>query len=147
MPISNFNTGRDIQIVVLHPMAPNGTRLDLQIITGFDDKENRKKIQIPGVNGLTSTGFVPESYDLTIDTERASQELDTFMSNLDAAYRAGINVPYGQVYRYVTEVDGSQSIFLYDRVAFTRSDSGKWAQDAAVKQSLMGTAQTKQKIQ
>ena len=147
MPVSNFSVGRDQQVVILHPLAPNGFQLNLQIVTGFDDKENRKKIQVAGLDGITRTGYIPESYDITVDTERGNQEMDTFMSNLDVAYRAGINVPTGQVYRYVSEVDGSQSIFLYDRVAFSRNDGGKWAQDAAVKQSLMGTAATKQKVQ
>lgn len=146
MPVSNFNVGRDQQVVVLHPMAPNGVQLDLLIVTAFDDKENRKKITVAALNGLTSTGYVPESYDLSIETERGNAEMDTFMSNLDAQYRAGVNIPYGQVYRYVQELNGSQSIFFYDKVAFTRGDGGKWMQDSAVKQTLMGTAMTKQKV-
>ena len=147
MPVSNFSIGRDIQVVILHVLAPGGTgRLDLSIVTGFDSKETRKKIQIPGLDGITRTGFVPESYPLTIMTERGNNQMDLFLSAIDAAYRSGLNVPTGSVYTYVQEPNGSTTTTFYDQVAFDRSDAGSWKQDAAVNQTLTGVAATKQVV-
>ena len=146
MPISDISLGRDMTITVMHALAPSGGRLDLQIVTGFDSKENRKKIQVPGLDGRTRTAYVPESYDMTIETSRGNNEMDLFFSALDTAYRAGVNIPTGAVYTTVLEADGSTTTTLYDKVSFTRNDSGKWTQDSDTKQSFMGTAETKQVI-
>jgi hypothetical protein len=146
MPVGNISVGRDLTLTILHPLAPSGGRVDLMFITGFDSKEQRAPIKVAGIDGITRTAFVPKDYTFTVMTERGSNTMDLFMSALDAAYRAGVNIPTGQLYTYTVESDNSTTTTLYDQVSFNRDDAGSWKQDAAVPQTLSGTAATKQVI-
>jgi hypothetical protein len=55
-------------------------------------------------------------------------------------------VPFGTVYQYVTETDGSTSTYQYDTVVFKLASSGQWKGDSSVKQKLEFFASQRQRV-
>jgi hypothetical protein len=146
MPVNDFNVGRDVQVIVLHPFALNGGRLDLRTVTAFESKPNPKMIEVNGLDGVDRTAMIPGKYDGSVSLDRGNSELDDFQAVLDDAYYRGANVPYGTIYEYIREVDGSQSTYLYENCTLHATQLGTKQSDSVIKQVLSFTASRRRRI-
>ena len=52
----------------------------------------------------------------------------------------------GQIFQYITEVNGSQSVYQFNNVTMSLSDSGHWQPDSAVKQTISFFASTRKAL-
>lgn len=145
MPSNNMNIGRDCQVVIIHPLAPGG-RLDLQHVTGFDAKNAMATAVSDRLDGKVLTAYLPKNWSGTFHIDRGNAVADQFNDALEAAYFNGVNVPFGQVYQYITEVDGSVSAYQFDDCSFMLGDPGSWKNDALVKQTLTFAASRRRKV-
>ena len=145
MPVNNFNIGRDVQVIVLHPLIPGG-RLDLQVVISFDVKPNPKMLEVNGLDGIDRAAMIPGKYDGTITLDRANSVVDDFQAQLDAAYYAGQNVPAGTIYQYITEVNGNVSCYQLENAVIHATDLGSAKSDSVIQQKLSFTASKRRKI-
>ena len=137
MPASNFNVGRDCQVVIQHPMATGpGNRLDLSIVTDFDPKQNVVEASVDGLDGKFRSASLPKSWSGTIGIDRANNACDLFITALENAYYNGRNVPPGSVYQYITETDESVTRYQFDQCSFHLPMAGSWKNDTVVKMQL-----------
>ena len=134
-----FNTGRDVSLVIIHPLAPNG-RLDLPMITDFDAKPSYHDITSNSLDGYTRTAHIPQNIPLSFTADRSNSAVDDFCSAMWQQYRTTGRVPDGTVYQYVSEIDGSTTTLQYSGVAFKPDDFGNWKKESAVSQKITGTA-------
>lgn len=143
MPTNNINIGRDCQVVIIHPFVG---RVDLQHVTGFSAKNAVATVTVDRLDGKVLTAYPPKNWTGSFHTDRGNNALDGFNDLLEAAYFNGVNVPFGQVYQYITEVDGSVTTYQFDDVAFTMSEAGDWKNDAAIKQTLGFAASRRRRV-
>ena len=133
-----FNTGRDVSVVVMHPLAPSG-RLDFDIITDFDAKVQHHDIKIMGLDGYSRTKHVPDNGMLSFTIERTDPTMDAFCWALWRAFKDQGRLADGRVFQYVKEIDGSTTTTEYSGVAFKTDDLGAYRKDQQVTQKLTGT--------
>jgi hypothetical protein len=79
---------------------------------------------------------LPKGWEGSFEVERGSSAVDDFIAAAEVAYRTSGSLPYGQVYQYVNEPDGSTSTYQYTGVVFRLVNAGIWRGDGAVKQKL-----------
>jgi hypothetical protein len=142
MPINSFSIGRDTQLVVIGPAG----RVDLTHVTGFEAKQKTHQIRVDKLDGTQIAAELPRGWDGTFEIERGSSAADDFIAAAEASYYASGQVPFGTLYQYVTEVDGSTSTYQYDSVVFRLSNAGQWKGDASVKQKLEFFAARRQRV-
>ena len=133
-----FNTGRDVSVVLMHPLAPGG-RLDFEIVTDFDAKVSYHDIKITGLDGYTRTKHVPDQGMISFTVERNNAVMDAFCWTLWRSYKDSGRLPDGKIYQYVRELDGSTTTTEYNGVAFKVDDLGSFKKDSQVTQKLTGT--------
>jgi hypothetical protein len=132
MPTTQFSVGRDCQLVVMGPAE----RIDLTYVTAFDSRQLTAPVRIDRLDGVPMAAELPKGWEGSFEVERGSSEVDDFIAAAEAAYFAQGSLPFGTLYQYVTEVDGSTSTYQYDGVVFTLANAGTWKGDASVKQKL-----------
>lgn len=142
MPINSFSIGRDTQLVVIGPAG----RVDLTHVTGFEAKQKTHQIRVDKLDGTQIAAELPRGWDGSFEIERGSSAADDFIAAAEASYYASGQVPFGTLYQYVTEVDGSTSTYQYDSVVFRLSNAGQWKGDASVKQKLEFFAARRQRV-
>ena len=145
MPLNNFTVGSDCQVVILHPLAPQG-RLDLQYVTGFKPDQKTKALMFTRLDGVTMNAEYPEGWTGSFDIERGNSALDDFISVLEQATLGGQNVQGGTIYQYVLEVDGSTSTYQYNSAVFKLTDAGTFKGAETVKQTLAFTATGRKRV-
>jgi hypothetical protein len=109
-----FNTGRDVSIVLVHPVFG---RVQLDNVTGFDPKQDVIKLKSNRLDGVKMTASLPDGWSGSIQVDRGSPALDT-------------------LYQFISEAGGAQTVAIYDNVSLSLSDAGNWQPDAIVKQRL-----------
>jgi len=147
MPISNtngiFSTGRDISIVLQHPVFG---QVQLNNITGFEAKQDTVKLKSNRLDGVKMLADLPDGWSGSLMVDRGSPALDTLMAQMEAAWIDQGSYNCATMYQYVTEVGGSQSVFIYDNVALSLDDAGNYQPDAIVKQKLGFTANRRRQV-
>ena len=143
MPTSTFNLGKDCTLVLI---APTGQQLDLSIVTGFDAKQQVHKLRIKPLNGPPQGADLPDGWEGSVSIERGSNAADNLFSTLESGYWAGGVMGTGQIFQYITEVNGSQSVYQFNNVTMSLSDSGHWQPDSAVKQTISFFASTRKAL-
>lgn len=131
-----FNIGRDITVVV---KTQFGT-LTIPNLMGFDAKQMTAEISVDRLDGTQLFAALPKGWNITIECERGSADVDNYFAQLEAAWYAGTSYEGAQVYTTITEPDGSTTAWLFDNVAFTLGEAGNWKGDASVKQTISGKA-------
>ena len=132
MPTTQFSIGRDCQLVVIGPAG----RIDLTFVTGFESRQITHPVRVDRLDGVPMAAELPRGWEGSFEVERGTSEVDDFIAAAEAAYFAQGNLPFGTLYQYVQEVDGSTSTYQYDAVVFKLSNAGTWKGDASVKQKL-----------
>lgn len=148
MPINTgfgvLSTGKDVAADVV---LSSGRHLILSNITGFDAKPKSKKLQSLGIDGITRSGVIPESWTLSFDLDRADSKVDDWWADYEAAYFAGDTIENCTILETITEADGSITQYRFEGVALALDDAGLWRADQFVKQKVSGEASKRVKVQ
>lgn len=139
MPTTQFSIGRDCQLVVLGPAG----RIDLTFVTAFESRQMTTPVRIDRLDGVPMAAELPKGWEGSFEVERGTSEVDDFVATAEAAYFAQGSLPFGSLYQYVNEVDGSTSTYQYDAVVFKLANAGNWKGDSSVKQKLEFWASTR----
>lgn len=136
-----YNIGRSGTVVFI---GPTGT-VALNY-TDFKSEQMTHSVESRPVNGETIAGDLPDLWNGTIDIDRNSAGVDQMVALIEANYFAGQGLPLSNIYQYIDEVDGSQSIWQYTNVTFTLTSAGSWKQNDLVKQSIKFKASRRKQL-
>ena len=143
MPTNTFNLGKDCTVVLI---APTGQQVTLSIVEGFDAKQAVHSLRIRPLNGPPQGADLPDGWNGSFTVERGSSAADDLFSQIEQGYWAGGVFGIGQVFQYVTEVNGSTSTYQFDGVTMHLSDAGSWKADSSVKQTISFFASTRKRV-
>ena len=132
MAATQFSIGRDCQLVVIGPAG----RVDLSYVTAFESRQVTQPIRVDRLDGVQMATELPKGWEGSFEVERGSSAVDDFIAAAEAAYRNTGSLPYGMLYQYVNEPDGSTSTYQYGGAVFRLSSAGTWRGDSSVKQKL-----------
>jgi hypothetical protein len=132
MPATQFSLGRDCQLVVMGPAG----RVDLTHVTSFESRQLTQPVRIDRLDGVQLGAEVPKGWEGSFEIERGSSVVDDFIAAAEGAFYTQGSLPFGTLYQYVNETDGSTSTYQYDSVVFKLTSSGTWKGDTSVKQRL-----------
>src|SRR6185437_7166597 len=118
---TNFNLGRDCQVVLMGPFG----RVDLNEVTGFSSRQMTKPVNIAPLNGPPQFAEVPDGWEGEFEVDRANSAVDDLASAIESGFwAAGVGVtPSSTLYQYVTEVNGSTSTYQFQGAAL-KFDTG-----------------------
>lgn len=142
MPINNFSVGRDVSLDIVGPNGP----LRFSLITNFNSKQTSKENSIKGLDGITRPVRFFDGWTGSFSLERQDSAVDDYFAQLEANYYAGINEGSVTITETITEASGAVTQYRYVGVLLKYDDSGSWAGDATVKQSLSFIASRKLKV-
>lgn len=143
MSVSDFNIGRDYQIVLM--MGALG-RLDLSKIETFEGRQVTNDVRIKPLNEPGIGRYLPSHWEGTIGIDRANAAVDSAIAVIEAGFWAGQRLPTGTMTVFVNEVDGGTTTYQYDEVSISLSDAGNASADAPVKQRIQWMARTRRKV-
>lgn len=131
--LTDFNIGRDCELVVI---AGNLGRIDLREVEGFKSHQIVSKPRIKPLNRRPVEKHIAEGWEGEFDIARGNASCDKLVHSLESNFWAGNGLPYGTIYQYVRELDGSTTTFQFNSVSMHLSDAGDWKSDAPVKLKL-----------
>lgn len=147
MPISQtsgiFSTGRDCVVVIVHPLYG---QVQLDNVTGFDAKQDVVKLKSRRLDGIKLNADLPDGWNGSLDIDRGTPALDTLFAQIEAAWLDQGVYNNAELYQYVTEVGGSQTVWAFDNVAIALPEAGKWQSDQITKQRLEFTANRRRQM-
>lgn len=143
MPANNFNTGRDVSLVLI---SPAGQRVDLEIVTGFMAKQDTTKIRVRPLNSPPIFADLPDGWSGSFDIDRGNSNADDLAFQIESGYWNVGLIGSGSIYQYVTEVSGATSVYEFTSVSLTLDDAGTYHGDAVVKQKLSFRASQRNKL-
>ncbi len=130
---ADFNLGNDVKVVLI--LGSLG-RLDFSHVTSFTVKQLVKKLRVPVLNYPPLGRDVPGGWEGSFEVERANSVADDMSTTLEAMFWSGQRLPTGQLYQYVSEVDGSTSTYLFSGVTVSLTSAGTFHQEQPVKQTV-----------
>ncbi|MGI4941776.1 MAG: hypothetical protein ACRYHQ_14645 [Janthinobacterium lividum] len=136
-----YNIGRSGSIIFVSPSGP------LQLnYTDFSSEQTTHNIESRPVNGETIPADIPDMWTGTIEIDRNSPGLESFVAQQEASYYSGAGFALSTLYQYVTEVDGSQTTWEWTNVTITLTKAGSWKQNDRVQQSIKFRASRRKQI-
>ena len=142
MPINGFSVGRDVTLTITTSSGP----LRLNLITGFNTKQNSKEQAVKGLDGITRHLRFFDGWQGSFDIERQDSTVDDYFNTLESNFYAGINEQPCTIDETITEPNGSVTQWRYTGVLLRLDDNGTWAGDATVKQKLSFLAERRYKL-
>ena len=139
-----LSIGRDIAVDVT---LPDGTVLELNVITGFDKRQDTTKLNSKGLDGIHRHADIPDGWSGSINIDRGSPALENFFAALEASYYATGVLNAVRIFETIIEADQSVSQFRYDGVALQLSDGGKSGPDQYVTQTIAWRSSKRTKVQ
>lgn len=143
MPVGGYSVGKDVSLDVFTTVGV----IRFSTVTGFDSKQMTTKHTVKGLDGENRFLEIPEGWDGSITIERADDQLDAYIAQLESAYYAGLGIQPSQITETITNPDGSISVYRFTKVMFKYDDAGAWAGDKAVTQKLSWCASKRIKVQ
>ncbi len=104
------------------------------------------QLRVDKLDGTQMAAELPKGWDGSFELERGTSAVDDFIAAAEVLYFSGQTVPYGTLYQYVNEVDGSVSTYQFDSVVFKLANAGTWKGDNSVKQKLEFYAARRQRV-
>lgn len=136
---SQFTVGKDLSLVITLPSG----QLTLHGLINFSAKPITAELESLGIDGYPRFGVIPKGYNLMFRVDRLSANLDKWWAAQEAGYFAGNTQKAGTIYETITEANGTVSQWRYTGVVLKLEDSGDFAGDKKVEQSLSGKAAKK----
>jgi len=142
MPLNGFSIGRDVTLNIVTGSGP----LSLNLITGFQSKQDTVEEKIKGLDGVTRHVRFFDAWSGRFTLERQDSTLDDYFSQLEANFYAGLNEQPATLTETITEVNGSVSQYRYLGVLLKYDDAGEYRGDTSVKQTMSFIASRRVKI-
>jgi hypothetical protein len=123
-----YTLGKSIQMIVNGP----GGQIDLGNVIDVTSKPKYKEATSAVLDGPSYRKSEPDGHDVTITVDRTSRNIDDLVAAVEAGYwGAGGDIYLGTSTRYVTESDGTQSVYLYQDCDF-QFDMGAFKAQSSV---------------
>jgi hypothetical protein len=123
MPISGYNVGRDVSLVLFTSAGVIGTAA----LKDFTSKQITTKIKQILIDGSMNPRNLPEGWEGSFTFARIDSSIDDYFANDEANYYNGGQPPSITITETITNVDGSISSYAYTQVAIDFADAGSWA--------------------
>ena len=133
MAQQGYSVGRDTTVAVI---LANGNTLRLGKVTSFDAKPNVSETTVKALDGVNDHLRFHEGWNVSMEMERRSSDLDAYWAQIEASYYAGNSELPCTIQQTITEPDGSVTQWRYEKAMLKFDDPGKWSADSTVKQSL-----------
>ena len=113
-------------------------------VTGIHQKQERKKVVSDPLNAPPQHASFPQGWTVGIDFDRTDNTVDAYFAAEEANFWNGGQVLNGTLYVYITEVNGSQSRYMFNNCAFSYDDAGtaKGVDKVSCKISAMASTRT-----
>ena len=134
--------GRDCSVTLLW----NGTRIDLETVTGFEAMQQVKSQRSDPLNGVPLEFNTPSGWRGSFHADRGSSALDRLIAANEAAFWNSGIVGSGTIFQNITEADGSLTTFAFVGVAMTLSQAGSYVSEGIVKQTISFFASLRNKV-
>lgn len=148
MTTGSFTVGRDAQAVFI---APNGTRLDLSLMTEFSWKPEYKTARCDPLTEPPMERFLPAGHRITFNVDRNGPANDVLISQIEQGWWSQGSADSGTstngtIFVYVNELDGSQTTYQGSGVSIKCTNGGDYKTDSPIKQSYEGFARKYGKV-
>ena len=144
MPINSLNVGRDVVLDILDPL--NGGILAWATITGFQARQQTRRLQSIGLDGSNNFAEIPQGWEVSFTLDRSSSVVDDYFAIVEEGYFSGLNYVGVLVTETISEVDGTTSQYRYENLALKLADAGNKSGDALVKMKVDGVASRRRKV-
>lgn len=128
-----FDLGRQCRLVLVDP---DGNDVQLDKVTGFDAKENTKKVTVDPLNSRPETIHIPMHWDGTFELSRRGPALDILFANRAEAFWNGAPQKWFTMFQYISEQDGSETSWQWNKVSIGYADAGSYKATDDVKQRI-----------
>ena len=142
MPTNNFNTGRDLTLVLVGPYGI----LTINGITEVSRKKEETVLKHKGIDGKTVHAVIPDSHEFSINLERKDPLVEQYFARLEADYFAGVNTTGGTIMETTQESDGSVSQYRYEDVVLKLDNAGSYKGDTFVSMGITAMASRKIRV-
>jgi hypothetical protein len=143
MPMNGYGLGRDVAVDFNLPQGP----VRFSIITDFSAKQNTKRVESHGIDGICRYQEIPAGWEGSIEVDRADSNIDTAIGFLEQLYYAGANVPASTLTETISEPNGTVTQWRFIGVMFKFDDHGSWKGDNKVTQKLGWVASVRVQVQ
>lgn len=131
MSLNQFVVGRSVKVVVTNPLT-GASPLTLTNITSFESKSSVEKITSKPMNSPPIFASAPNGWTGNFEFDRVDNTIDNFFNAQEATYWANGQTFSGQIFEYITELNGTTSQYRYDGVMLTITDAGKKTSQAKI---------------
>lgn len=143
MPANGFSVGRDVSLTIF---TSDGGPLATAALTNFESAPMMADIKIVQLTGELLTAYLPEGHSGSFEFTRVDSSLDDYFANAESNYYAGADIASASITETITEVDGSISIYRFEKVALKLDSPGSWAGNREVKQKVSFMASRRRKM-
>jgi hypothetical protein len=133
MAQQGYSIGRDTTMAII---LSDGTTLRLGKVTSFDAKPIVSETTVKALDGVNDHLRFHEGWNVSMEMERRSSDLDSYWASIEANYYAGNSEAPATIQQTITEPNGNVTQWRYEKAILKFDDPGKWASDTTVKQSL-----------
>src|SRR5271165_3904618 len=131
-----FQTGFEATIVFIGAYG----EVDLGLVQNWDSKQKMKQLIARPLNSPPVPRFLPDGWDFSFTIIRSNVNLDALAALKETAFWAGAPIAAETLYAYITNSDGSQSVFQFTNCQTMLSDAGSFTVDKEVTQKVTGFA-------
>ncbi len=144
MATQTFTVGRDFSAILI---GPNGNKFDLSTGTTIEWTPEYKTVRSDPISVPPMERFLPAGHRLVYTVDRNGPANDRAFAAIENGWWAtgtadGGTNNSGTAYLYVTEADGSQTVYAFQGVAIKLAAGGSIMQDSPIKQRIETFAQT-----
>lgn len=134
MASNTFNVGKDVTVIYMGAFG----RVEFSHVVSWESKPVIKTVKVDPLNSPPIARDLPGGWDFTFSIERNGPAADSLQALKETAYWNGITIPAETMYAYISEPDGSQSVWQYNNCTSHLADAGTWKQESAVQQKVNG---------
>lgn len=133
MPTNSFTTGRDVTLSI---QTPQIGILNLNLITGFQSRQNTSTLSPKGLDGIVRHVRFMNGWTGSFTIERRDPTLDEYFALVEAQYWLGASEPPCVIKEIIQEQDGSITQWRYTGVLLVFDDAGEFRGDQTVRQAV-----------
>jgi hypothetical protein len=131
-----FQTGFEAQVVFVGAFG----QIDLGYIKMWDCRQRTADIIVNPLNSPPVPRFLPKGWDFSFTIARSTANLDAYYALKEMLFWSGAPLLAETMYVYITNSDGSVSIFQFTNCQSTLEDAGSYQADKEVDQKVKGFA-------
>lgn len=138
MPVNNFNVGRDIRLTFT---SANGEPITINRIKMFTSRQKTFNKESTALDGVTRHINIPGGWEGSFEVEKLDDSLDSFFSNLESQYYAGLGIGTIIITETIQNPNGSLQTYQYTGVVLTFENAGDFNPDNYITQKVSFSAE------